>query len=71
MSTRRPVVEVMDPMVVEILRKKTPQQRLAIAFDMWESARVMIQSNLQREYPDWSAEQVQQEVARRMRGKND
>jgi hypothetical protein len=71
MSSREPVVEVMDPMVVEIMRKKTPTERLAIAFGMWDSAAEMIQANLRREHPDWSVNQVQRETARRMRGKND
>lgn len=68
---RKPVVEVMDPMVVEIMRKKTPLERLTIAFEMWDSARAMIQSNLRRQHPDWTEDQVQREIARRMSGKND
>ena len=71
MSIRKPVVEVMEPMVVEILRQKTPAERLAIAFGMWDFAAEMIQANLHREHPGWSAGQVQRETARRMRGKND
>ncbi len=66
MSTRKPVVEVMDPMVVEIMRKKRPQERLAISFGMWESARVMIQGTLRQQHPDWSKEQINQEVVRRI-----
>ncbi len=71
MNTREPVVEVMEPMVVEIMRRKTPAERLAIAFGMWDFAAEMIQANLRREHPDWSVDQVQRETARRMRGKND
>ncbi len=33
---------MMDPMMVEIMRNKTPAERLAIACGMWESARVII-----------------------------
>ena len=32
MSTRQPVVEMMDPMMVEVMRSKTPAERLVIAF---------------------------------------
>ncbi len=66
MSSRNAVVEVMDPMVVEIMRKKRPEERLAISFGMWESARVMIRGTLQQNYPDWSEEQVNQELVRRI-----
>jgi hypothetical protein len=71
MSTRQPVVEVMDPRMVEIMRSKTPAERLAIAFRMWDSARVMVLANVRRQNPDWSEDQIQQEVAARMRGRID
>jgi len=66
MKTRKPVVEVMHPMVVEIMRKKKPEERLAIAFGMWESARVMILGTLRQQNPDWSEERINQETVRRM-----
>ena len=34
MTSRQPVVEMIDPMMVEILRDKTPAERLAIACGM-------------------------------------
>lgn len=36
-APRRPVVEILDPMIVEILRQKAPAERLAQAFRMWET----------------------------------
>ena len=66
MSTREPVVEVMDPMMVEVMRSKTPAERLAIAFRMWDSARVMITGNIRQMHPEWSDEEVSHELARRM-----
>ncbi len=71
MSTRRPVVEVMDPMMVEVMRSKTPAERLAIAFRMWESARAMVLANVRRQNPDWSEDEIEQEVTTRMRGRID
>ena len=53
-------------MMVEILRKKTPVERLHIATGMWESARVMIQGTLRQEHPGWSDEVILQETARRI-----
>lgn len=66
MDRRAPVVEVMDDTQVEIIRKKSPAERLAIAFDMWDFAHGMIHANLQREYPTWTVEEVNRETARRI-----
>ena len=66
MGRRQPVVELMDPMMVEVLRSKTPAERLAIAFGMWRSARVMIRGALRQEHPEWSDDQINHELARRM-----
>jgi len=68
---RQPVVEVIDAKMVEVLRNKTPQERLEIAFGMWDFAAEMIQANLRRENAGWTDAEVQRETARRMRGKND
>ena len=57
-------------MMVEVMRKKTSAERLAIAFDMWEFASEMIQANVQREHPDWPNEKVIQETASRIRGRD-
>ena len=40
--TRQPVVELMAPMMAEIMRNKTPAQRLAIAFRMWNNALIQM-----------------------------
>ena len=65
-TKRRPVVELMDPMMVEIMRQKTPEERLAIAFNMWKTARVMIGGTLRQQHPDWTEEQINQEIAKRV-----
>ena len=59
-------IEVMDDDMAEVLRAKSGSERLQIAFGMYESARRMLTSMLQADHADWSAEQVQQEVARRL-----
>ncbi len=66
--TRQPVVEMMDPMMVEIMRNKTPAQRLAIAFRMWDSARIIVKGGVEYLHPDWSVKEVEQEISLRMRG---
>jgi len=66
MSHRETVVEIMDPMMVECLRRMTPGQRLAQASSMWETARIMVRSAVIRQFPDWDEAQIQRETARRM-----
>ncbi|MDY7092076.1 MAG: hypothetical protein SX243_03805 [Acidobacteriota bacterium] len=59
-------IEVLDDDMVAILRAKTGAERLQIAFEMWESTCRMLTNMLSAEHPDWTAEEVQREVARRM-----
>jgi hypothetical protein len=59
-------VEPPDPHLVAALREMTPEQRLAIAGRMWRGARDAIRCILAQEHPDWTAEQIQAETARRM-----
>jgi hypothetical protein len=58
--------EVMDDVMVPVLRAKTPAERLAIAHGMWLSARDMLRSILRGQHPDWTEEQVNRETARRL-----
>lgn len=71
MKKREPVVEMMDPMMVEVIQNKTPAERLAIAFGMWDSARVIISAGIRHQHPDWSDAEVEHEIAARMRRRID
>lgn len=59
-------IEVVDDEMARVLRQKTPAERLGIAFSLWESSKKMLTAHLAHSHPDWTAEQVQREVARRM-----
>jgi hypothetical protein len=63
---RETVIEVVDDEMARVLAAKTGAERLAIGFGMFESAREMLSSHLQSRFPDWGAERVQREVARRL-----
>jgi hypothetical protein len=63
---RKLVVEVIDPAMAEILRQKSGAERLRIAWGMWRSARDMLYNLLRAQQREWSEQQVQQEVARRL-----
>jgi hypothetical protein len=59
-------IEVMDDVMAEILRKKTPAERIQIGFSLWTSARNMLTAHLKSTHPDWDEKQIFQEVAKRL-----
>ena len=59
-------VEIVDEDVARILRTKTGAERLRIAFSMYDSARRMLTSMLTADHPDWSEDQLREEVVRRL-----
>ena len=59
-------IEVMDDTLAEVLRRKTPQERIKIGFGLWTSARDMLLAYLKKIHPEWSIEMVEKEVARRL-----
>jgi hypothetical protein len=59
-------IEVMDPEMVPVLRRKTPAERLQNSFAIWESACSMLQAHLSHTHRDWTPEHVRREVAHRM-----
>ena len=64
MDLRR--IEVIDDQMAEVLRKKTPAERLRIGFNIWISTRRMLLSHISSTHPEWSREEVEHEVARRL-----
>ena len=59
-------IEVVDDAMAEVLRCKTPAQRIGIGFALWTSAHGMLITYLKRTHPEWSTEMVEKEVARRL-----
>jgi hypothetical protein len=59
-------IEAVDDDVAEILRRKTPAERVAMVNELWRSARQKIDATVRGEHPDWHDTQVAAEVARRM-----
>lgn len=59
-------IEVVDDDVAEILRRKTPAERVAMINEFWHSARQKIDATVRGEHSDWDDTQVAAEVARRM-----
>jgi hypothetical protein len=59
-------IEVVDDAIAEILRHKTPAERIQIGFTLWTSARNMLMTHLRKTHPEWNDDRVKKEVAKRL-----
>lgn len=59
--------EVIDDQMAEILSRKSDAQRLRSVDAFWNSARAILKAAIRTQHPDWSLDQVQVEMARRIR----
>jgi hypothetical protein len=59
-------IEVIDEAMADVFRRKTPAERLAIAFGLWRSARKLLRGQLASLHPEWDVERLDREVARRL-----
>jgi hypothetical protein len=58
-------IELLDDAMVEVLRRKSPMERLQMVFAAERTMRLMLTAHLQSEHPEWTPEQISKEVARR------
>jgi len=59
-------IEVVEDAMADVLRRKTPAERISIGFGLWLAAHDLLTSHLRQTHPEWSEAQLQHEVARRM-----
>lgn len=64
-------IEVVDDEMAEVLRSKTPAERIAIGFRMWTSTHDMLMAHLRHTHPEWDLKRVELEVARRLSNMTD
>ncbi|MCX7426352.1 MAG: hypothetical protein NTW96_12110 [Planctomycetia bacterium] len=62
----RPSIELLDEAVVEVLRRKTPVERVAMIFAANRTMRLRLEGHLRTRHPEWDDQTVMQEIARRM-----
>lgn len=58
-------LEILDEKMIEILKQKSPQERLSIAFNLWKTARKFLVNHLKNTHPDWDEEKIRMEVLKR------
>jgi hypothetical protein len=61
-------VEPMHPEVVRALRAMSGAQRLQLAHEMWDDVRQRLIAYLGERHPEWSSDEINREVARRLLG---
>jgi hypothetical protein len=59
-------IEVVDDATAEVLRKKTPAERVAMISSCHQTMRLMLEGYLRTQHPDWDDSRVLADVARRM-----
>lgn len=59
-------IEVVNDDMAEVLRKKTPAERISIADNLWTAAHNMLMSLIGKAHPEWDIEQIKKEIARRL-----
>lgn len=68
MGSRKIHLEWVDERVAEIVRRKTPAERIAMILDANDTARSLAAAGIRHCHPDWDERRLQAEVARRMLG---
>jgi hypothetical protein len=59
-------IEVVDDAIADILRRKTPAERVAMIWACNRTMRLVIEGALRTRHPDWDGPEIEAEVARRM-----
>ena len=59
-------IEVVDARVAAILRQKSPAACVEMIFEASLLAREMMAARVQAEFPEWTSDEVQKEVTRRI-----
>ena len=61
-------IEVIDEELANVLRKKTPAERVEMIAAANRTARLLAAAGIRYQHPDWDESQVQREIIRRVCG---
>jgi len=59
-------IEVVDDAVAEVLRQKTPAEKVAMIAAANRTMRLLLEGRIREQHPEWDAAIVQREISRRM-----
>ena len=59
-------IELLDEDYAEVLRTKTPTERVAMALEANRFVRLRLEAHLRELHADWSDQEIAAEIARRM-----
>jgi hypothetical protein len=65
-AKKDPAIELLDEAMVEVLRRKTPAERVAMILAANRTMRLRLEGHLRSRHPDWDDRTVIEEIARRM-----
>ena len=61
-------IEVLDDAMADVLRRKSPGERMRLVGQAWRTARLWITAAVRSQHADWTEEQIQGEARRRLSG---
>ena len=61
-------IEAVDPTVAEALRRLSGMERLRLGHETWELTRDRLAAYIAYRHPEWTSEEIQRQVARRLLG---
>lgn len=64
-------IEVIDDDMAEVLRRKTPLERVAMVFDAHKTMRLLLEAHFRDRHPDWDDQQIAAAIARRLLGESE
>jgi hypothetical protein len=67
-SLRAEQIEMIDPAMADVLRRKTPAQRIEMVCAANRTARMILCAAIKRTHPSWDEDKIAREIARRMLG---
>ncbi len=59
-------IEVVDDKIAEIIKAKSGMERLNMVWDAWTIFEKRIRVYLKNRHPEWTEEQIQEEMVRRV-----
>jgi hypothetical protein len=59
-------IELLDPAMASMFKSKTPAERLEMAFAAHRMVRLRLAGHFQTLHPEWTSDEVQAAIARRL-----